>query len=104
MRTGQDSTPAEIDGGAKSVATPSRFLMPIVVSLVIVGVFVAGIFLMMSQLRERLRMKVMEQDRMVLQAAAAAQDEIDPDSQDDQMINALTAAGASDQVRGVRLY
>src|SRR5687768_9752663 len=104
MRTGQDSTPADTEGGAKSVAPPNRFLLPILVTLIIVGVFVGGIFLMMSKLRERLRAKVLEQDSIVLQAATAAQDEISPESQDDQMANALTAAGANDQVIGVRLY
>jgi signal transduction histidine kinase len=104
MRTGQDSTPADTEGGAKSVAPQNRFLLPILVTLIIVGVFVGGIFLMMSKLRERLRAKVMEQDSIVLQAATAAQDEMSPESQDDQMANALTAAGANDQVIGVRLY
>src|SRR5688572_18596753 len=102
MRTGQDSTPSDTDGGAKSVAPPNRFLMPIVVTFVIVGVFVGGIFLMMSKLRERLRAKVMEEDRLVLQAAAAAQEEIGPDSQEDHMANTLNAAG--ENVIGVRLF
>jgi signal transduction histidine kinase len=104
MRTGQDSTPAQANGGGKSVAPPNRFLIPVVVSLVTVGVFVGSIFLMMMHLRERLRAKVMQQDSLVLQAAAMTRAEGNNESHDDQLVNMLEASGANSNIFGVRLF
>lgn len=106
MRTEQDSAPAK-PGGDKIVAPRNPYLVPVFVTLVIVGVFVGGIFLMMSKLRERLRTKVMEQDSVVLQAASAAahnSQEVDTEGENEQMARALEATSANEKIMGVRLF
>src|SRR2546430_11678750 len=99
----QDSNHAK-DGGRQSVAAPSRYLMPALVTLVTVGVFVGAIFLMMTQLRDRLRTKVMQQDSLVLQAAALMQGENGNESHDDQLVNAVAASDANTNIFAVRLF
>lgn len=108
MRTEQDSAPAK-PGGDKIVAPQNRYFVPVVVTLLIVGVFVGGIFLMMSKLRERLRAKVMEQDSVVLQAASAAtqqsqDDDPHAEGEGEQMARALEATKANEKIIGVRLF
>src|SRR2546430_4277968 len=99
----QDSNHAK-DGGRQSVAAPSRYLMPALVTLVTVGVFVGAIFLMMTQLRDRLRTKVMQQDSLVLQAAARIQAESGNESDDEQLVSMLNTSGAVPDTGGVRLF
>jgi signal transduction histidine kinase len=103
MRLEQDSSPAK-NGGGRSVVAPNRYLIPIVVTVITVCVFVAAIFLMMSQLRGRLRAKVMEQDSLVLQAAAAAQSEHQTENHEDQLLNMIYASNAITNIFGVRLF
>lgn len=103
MRTEQDSTPANA-GGDKTVAPQRRYLVPVVVTLVIVFVFVGGIFLMMAKLRERLRTRVMEQDRIVLEAASMAQREGIGETREDQMVKALDASDVITNIFGVRFF
>jgi signal transduction histidine kinase len=103
MRTEQDAKTAA-NGGAKSVAPPHPYLLPIAVTVVTVGVFAAAIFLMMTQLREQLRAKVMEQDSLVLQAAALMQAEGGSESHDDQLVNMVMASSANKDIFGVRLF
>src|SRR5688572_6947361 len=105
MRTGPDSTPEVHNGGGKTVAPRNRYLLPALVTSVIVVVFVGGIFLMMAKLRERLRTKVMEHDSIVLQAAAVAQEEAPTTSREDLMAAALYASQANEEsIFGVRLF
>src|ERR1043165_2820510 len=107
MPTGQDLTPAQANGGGKSVAPPNRYLIPVLVTFLTVGVFVGAIFLMMMQLRERLRMKVLQQDSWVLQAAATAQTQATEitDDVNEQMNQMLFVSGIKeDDVIGVRLF
>src|SRR4051812_38093714 len=103
MRTEQDSTPAK-NGGGRSVVAPNRYLIPVTVTVITVCVFVAAIFLMMSQLRARLRAKVMEQDSLVLQAAAAAQSEHQTETHDSQLLNMMYASDAATNIFGIRLF
>src|SRR3954465_4966963 len=103
MRLEQDSSPAK-NGGGRSVVAPNRYLIPIVVTVITVCVFVAAIFLMMSQLRGRLRAKVMEQDSLVLQAAAAAQSEHQTENHEDQLLKMIYASNAITNIFGVRLF
>src|SRR3954447_12056062 len=95
----QDSKHAE-GGGAQSVTAPNRYLIPVLVTLVTVGVFAGAIFLMMAQLRERLRDKVMQQDSLVLQAAALMQGENGNETHDDQLVNMVAASDANTNIFG----
>jgi signal transduction histidine kinase len=106
MRIEQDSPPVNA-GGGKSVAPPNRYLIPVVVTAVTVGVFVGSIFLMMSHLRQRLRAKVIQEDSLVLQAATLAttvEEEGGPDGREDQLVGLLHASDANTNIFGVRVF
>ena len=106
MRIEQDSPPVNA-GGGKSVAPPNRYLIPVAVTAITVGVFVGSIFLMMSHLRQRLRAKVMQQDSLVLQAATLAssvEQDGGPNAHEDQLVNMLHASEANPDIFGVRLF
>jgi signal transduction histidine kinase len=106
MSTEQDLTPANA-GGGKSVAPPNRFLFPVAVTAVTVGVMVSIIFLAMGHLRERLRVKVMQQDSLVLKAAtmaASVEKSGGPGDNDDQLVSMLEASGANSNIFAVRIF
>lgn len=103
MRSEQDLTTAN-GGGAKSVSIHNRWLIPAAVMTVTVGVFVGAIMLMMSQLRERLREKVMQQDTLVLQAAATMQAEAGNTSGEDQLTAMLETSGVNKDTFALRLF
>jgi signal transduction histidine kinase len=99
-----EQEPKRGEGGAQSVTAPNRYLIPILVTLVTVGVFAAAIFLMMAQLRDRLRAKVMQQDSLVLEAAAMMQSESGNENHEDQLGNMVAASSANTNIFGVRLF
>jgi signal transduction histidine kinase len=80
-------------------------LIPITVTAVMLGMFVGVIFLMMSQLRDRLRAKVIQENSLVLQAAAQVQG-VSPDASQEDLMSAMIEATEvdSDHIFGVRLY
>jgi signal transduction histidine kinase len=106
MPTEQGLTPVHA-GGGKSVAKPHGYAFPVAVTVVTVAVMVTIIFLAMGHLRERLRVKVIQQDSLVLKAAtiaASVERAGGPGDHDDQLVNMLEASGANTNIFGVRLF